>query len=325
MCILLLLCIAVYACHAADEYPMVTLSNGQVTMQIYLPDAVHGYYRGSRFDWAGQIASVTCQGHRFYQEWQTPHDPVGNDAGIGPVDEYGMGIFNFPEALGYQQAQVGQTFLKIGVGALKKYENDSYAFYKNYPVVSAGQWRITQTPTSITFEQTLGDRHGYRYQYVKRIALLAETPGFVITRRLKNLGRNLIHISQYCHNLTLIDDAPVGPAYTVEYPFPITVEQPLNNNVLVQGNTISVTHALQANEVAHCTLTGYHQIAADNSVIIRNTATKAGIRISGNYPIFRLDFFATPTTICSEPFIEITLSRKQEKVWASRYDLLINQ
>ena len=31
-----------------SEYPKLELENGEVRVSIYLPDAVHGYYRGAR-------------------------------------------------------------------------------------------------------------------------------------------------------------------------------------------------------------------------------------------------------------------------------------
>ena len=38
-------------------YPEKHISNGVLTAKIYLPDAEKGFYRGTRFDWAGIIGA----------------------------------------------------------------------------------------------------------------------------------------------------------------------------------------------------------------------------------------------------------------------------
>ena len=43
----------------AQEYPSATITNGIVTVKLYLPDPQHGSYRGTRFDWSGIIQSLT--------------------------------------------------------------------------------------------------------------------------------------------------------------------------------------------------------------------------------------------------------------------------
>ena len=45
----------------AADVPQAQISNGTVRATVYLPDAEKGYYRGTRFDWAGVIAT-----------WNTP-------------------------------------------------------------------------------------------------------------------------------------------------------------------------------------------------------------------------------------------------------------
>ena len=42
---------------AAQGYPSHVIRNGEITARIYLPDANAGFYRSTRFDWSGAIAS----------------------------------------------------------------------------------------------------------------------------------------------------------------------------------------------------------------------------------------------------------------------------
>ncbi len=124
--LLLSLFLASKLSYAAD-YPEATITNGQVTAKMYLPDAKNGYYRSTRFDWSGAVYSLAYKGHDYYGPWFDSVDPnvinwVYRDGKIvdgpcgaleGPVDE-------FQTPLGWDEAKPGGTFIKIGVGVLRK-------------------------------------------------------------------------------------------------------------------------------------------------------------------------------------------------------------
>src|SRR6201986_1548690 len=59
----------------AAEFPQATISNGQISAKIYLPDAKNGYYRSTRFDWSGAVYSLQYKGHDFYGPWFHRIDP----------------------------------------------------------------------------------------------------------------------------------------------------------------------------------------------------------------------------------------------------------
>ena len=89
------------ALSAADP-PQAEISNGPIRAKLYLPDAKNGYYRGTRFDWSGVVASLVYQGHDYYGAWFQRMDPKVRDyvdegteivaspcsAITGPVDEF---------------------------------------------------------------------------------------------------------------------------------------------------------------------------------------------------------------------------------------------
>ena len=60
-------------------FPEATISNGQITARIYLPDPQRGFYRSTRFDWSGMIASLEHNGHQYYGPWFTGSDPSVRD------------------------------------------------------------------------------------------------------------------------------------------------------------------------------------------------------------------------------------------------------
>ena len=60
--LLVMLLTAIQAGGPAPDAPTATIANDQVKAVILLPDAKTGYYRGARFDWAGQVSSLTWGG-----------------------------------------------------------------------------------------------------------------------------------------------------------------------------------------------------------------------------------------------------------------------
>ena len=101
-----------------SEYPQAEISNRLIHSRIYLPDREKGYYRSTRFDWGGIISKLEYQGHNYFGQWFENYNPQKHDAICGPVDEYA--------AIGYENAKVGETFLKIGVGMLRKSSDEPY-------------------------------------------------------------------------------------------------------------------------------------------------------------------------------------------------------
>src|SRR5581483_3703729 len=141
-------CVAVLA--VAQDFPSTEITNGQIRAKIYLPDAKSGFYRSTRFDWSGAIGSLEYKGHNFYGPWFASIDPNVYDlttetpevisapftAMVGPAEEFNTN----GRALGWDEARPGGTFVKIGVGVLRKPDNeDRYDHSKPYEIVDGGK------------------------------------------------------------------------------------------------------------------------------------------------------------------------------------------
>src|SRR5580704_10201560 len=132
---------------AAQTPPQTEIKNDKIRAKIYLPDAKQGFYRATRFDWSGVIFDLEFAGHHLYKPWFTSTDeavrdfvykPDGiavapNSAMSGPVEE-------FQKPMGYDTAKPGETFLKVGVGLLRKADNDPYQFAKHFELADGGTW-----------------------------------------------------------------------------------------------------------------------------------------------------------------------------------------
>ena len=127
---------------AAAEFPQAEISNGTVRAKLYLPDAEQGYYRATRFDWSGQIASLEFQGHNYFGQWFDRYDPKLHDSILGPVEEFltnGIG-------LGYNDVKAGESFVKIGVGAIRKPEERAFRQFNTYEIADPGKWTVKTVP-----------------------------------------------------------------------------------------------------------------------------------------------------------------------------------
>ncbi len=73
---------------------------------------------GTELDWSGVIASLEWNGHHYFGKWFWSATTLGDQR-----DGHGSQEFQTNgTALGYAEAKAGETFIKIGVGVLRKPE-----------------------------------------------------------------------------------------------------------------------------------------------------------------------------------------------------------
>jgi hypothetical protein len=310
----------------ASEAPQADISNGLLKAKLYLPDAEKGFYRGTRFDWAGVISSLEFQGHRYFGQWFTKHDPKVRDiaydptadgfaastesASLGPIEE-----FTIPQ--GYKEAKAGDTFIKIGVGVLRKPEESSYSQYNRYAVVDAGKWTVRKKTDAIEFQQEIREASGFGYVYRKTVRLSKDKPELVLT--LKNTGRRPIDTPVYNHNFFVIDDQPTGPDFVIKVPFKITAAADKSGLAAARGNEIIYLRELVKDERASLAAAGFSTEAKDYDLRIENRKSGAGVRITADRPLTRLALWSPRRTLCPEPFISVRLDPGKEFTWRIVY------
>jgi len=321
--LLLSLMIGAAPCLAA-AYPQATISNGQITAKVYLPAAKSGYYRSTRFDWSGAVYSLQYKGHNYYGPWYDKVDPkvinwVYRDGQIvsgpcsalmGPVDEFAL-------PLGWNEAESGGVFIKIGVGILRKQGNARYNRYYPYPVLNPGKWSVKVSKQSIRFQQVLSDPAlGYGYIYRKVVRLVPGKSEMVIERSLKNTGRLEIKSSVYDHNFTVLDHQSPGPDFKFEVPFQIRSPRPPNPKLaLIKGNQIVYTKQLSGEDQVAVPIQGFGDTAKDATIIIENRKVGAGVRITGNRPLIQDLLWSIRTVLADEPYIAIDVQPGAEFSW----------
>lgn len=323
----LLLCLAGGAALAAlaagaegqdTEYPRRVLDNGAVRLTVYLPDARRGYYRAARFDWSGMIARAEYRGHRYFSQWRTPHDPTNFEHALGPCDEFGS-----PVPLAYAESRPGESFIKIGIGHLERIEEPRYRFSQPYRIVRPGTWETRAGKDRIEFRQELSEPRGWGYRYEKVVALTAD--GFEIARKLRNIGSRSLETNTYNHNFLTIDDDRIGPDYTVTLPFAVPERRPLKDMGAIEGREIRFNRAIPEGDAVFSEVPGHSGRVEDHGFTVRNRRTGAGLRVAGDASLAKMNFYAAPTAICPEPFVDLKLAPGAERAWTSRYTFLVER
>lgn len=313
------------------DFPQADISNGQIRVRIYLPDAHKGYYRGSRFDWSGMIASLEYRGHHFYGPWFDRIDAqvrdfsyVGSEivagpcsAATGPAEEFQTN----GRALGWDEAKTGGTFIKIGVGVLRK-EGENYSFTKLYELVDPGKWTIKKGRTAIEFTHQLADpATGYAYLYQKTVRLIAGKPQLVLEHRLKNTGKRVIQTSVYNHNFLVLDQQPPGPDYTITVPYQIQTTRPPNKDLAeIRGNQIVYLKTLVGRDLVQTGVQGFGDSVKDNEIRIENRKVAAGMRITGDRPLSNNALWSIRSVLAMEPFIAMTIEPGRDVTWKIGYE-----
>lgn len=309
---LLLTAVACTAAFAAEP-PSAEISNGVITAKFYLPNAETGYYRGTRFDWSGQIPSLRTKNHEYFGQWFEKYDPKLHDAIMGPVEEFRSA----EGGIGYAEAKPGETFIRIGVGNVRKPEGEKeYRIFATYDIVDPGRWTVKPGKNSISFTHELTGANGYAYRYTKRVVLERGKPGMTIEHSLKNTGKKAIKTWQYNHNFFVMDQAPTGPDSLVEFPFELQATKPLAGEAgSVRGNQIVYSRELQMGESVYGEFAG----APEYGVRLENRQAGAGVQISGDRPIARIVYWSIRKTFCPEAYIDINVEPGKEFQWKYHY------
>ena len=314
--------------YVPQDYPQTELSNGILRAKIYLPDANKGFYRGTRFDWAGVIGSLEYEGHDyvrpFFERFDTSvadveiGNPIKagiNSAASGPVEEF---IGADGTALGYAEAKPGETFCKIGVGSLRKINNEAYSSYTNYPIVSGGKRNTKSGPDWIEFTQELECGSGYAYRYEKTIRFVKNEPLMEIEHRLLNTGKRVIETMVYDHNFLSIDHLQTGPSIVISFPFSPRATQDMVGLGEIRGKQLLFSKDLRGSDTFYTELAGFGKDASDYEIRVENQTTGAGVLITGDRPLANVGLWAVRTVVAPEPYIAIHVPVGQEFRWTYR-------
>lgn len=320
--------LAVFA-QAPASPPQVTLSNGELNLVVYLPDAERGFFRGTRFDWAGVIGRLEYRNHVFYQPWFSSMDlstrdyvATGPEIVAGPNTAVTGPVEEFQRGLGYDDAAPGGPFVKIGVGVLKKpTDGSTYSTYRLYEILDGGKRTVDAKKDSITFTHELREPvTGYGYAYTKTLRLVPGLAEMRLEHTLRNTGTRRIETTVYNHNFLALDKLPVGAGFVVKAPYEIKSTRPPDAAFAqIRGKEVVYLADLTGTQVVSTPLTGFGPTAADYDFRIEHTKAGVGMRIVGDRTMSNATLWSMRATMGLEPFIAIGIDPGQEFTWTLTY------
>jgi hypothetical protein len=319
---------------AAAEPRPAELNNGSLRVRLFPPDAANGFYRATRFDWSGMIETVEYGGHKFYGRWFQGTDPAVRDfeyrgtdivagpntAATGPAEEFSTDN----KALGFYESKPGGTFLKIGVGVLRRPDERDYDHFRLYEIVNPGKWTNRIARDSAEFTQQVDDpASGYGYEYRKTVRLVGKSAEMEIAHSFRNTGKKTISSRVYNHNFLVIDGQAPGPDFTISVPFEIRSQRPPDATLAeIQGKQIVYRKALEGRDRVMTAMDGFGPNASDYDVRVMNTKTGAGVRITADRPLANLMLWSIRAVISVEPFVEFSVKPGETFDWTLKYRYL---
>jgi hypothetical protein len=302
------------------DAPSATLTNGTITARVYLPFAPDSFYRGTRFDRTGVIGSLRYGSQDFYGPWFdrvapdvadfifAPEGIVGGPSSSisGPAEEFAP--------VGFETAPTGGSFLKVGVGLLKKPDAKPYDHYRIYDIVDTGDHRVIKTKDSISFIQDITGA----YRYVKTLRLIPGTTQMRIEHVLTNTGTAPLITNVYDHNFLKL--SPGNGDDIVTLPFkPIPSRTPNPAMAKIEDNRIFYARPLVEKEVVSFLITGFGNDVRDYDLRVDNAKTGAGVRVTADQPLSRLNLWSIRSVMGLEPYIDINLPPGTTKSWTYTY------
>lgn len=279
-----------FAVGRAAASDRVQLGEDRFAIEIETPLHAWSSEYGPRFDTTGAVVSVKIDGQEFL-------------AGGGLVDEFNPREIPPP---GYEDAEPGQPFLKVGVGLLRRIHERRYIFRGPYPVL---EWARVRRDSSdgdrerLVLSQRIHTDLGWAYDYEKTYVVDATARTLVIHYRLKNTGEKPLTIEQYNHNWFRLGDEPTGPHHRLDAPFV------LEEGLAFAEPQIEPTYRMAPQQVP----------AGRNQATLRNTTNGQWVEFSGDFAVNRFALFADPGSYSPEVFGHWEIAPGEEAAWHRTY------
>ncbi|MDA9295037.1 hypothetical protein N9Q22_00025 [bacterium] len=286
------------------------LKNNHLELHI---DAPTENYSCTRFDWTGKISQLKFQ--------NIPLTTIENTDLINTAC-FGKGFYNefgIDTPLGFHETAIGGWFHKIGIGLLKK-ENEQYLFHKKYAVKPA-KFSVSTEANAVIIHCTSEAFNGYSYKLTKEIKLYSSS--FTIKYTLHNTGEKEIVTDEYVHNFMATDNALKGKEYALEFPFklePPLFDETVNTEqkVTIGSNRITFEETPKE-QFFFSNLSGGKLENAAWTLL--NSNTKIGIQETGNFQTNKMNVWGWGHVISPELFFKINIKAGKALEWTRTFEV----
>jgi len=271
-------------------------------------------YKGSRFDWNGQITQITLNDQCTFCTSESVNDDVGVSGGRGLFGEFGI-----DEPIGYDDCAQGDRFPKIGVGNLTKDTLNPYFFNRPYPVQPAKFMVKQSKANAISFICEPEVTNGYGYCYEKRFEV--DGSSLLMTYNLRNTGTKVFNTNEYCHNFIAINHLPIDKLYRLIFSNPIRIDaitEIVNPNHVVLFHGAKVTwNDIPGSDFFFRELTGTQKPITGWS--IEHTGIGVGISENVDFIPVRVNLWGRGHVISPELYYPISLIAGNSTHWHRQY------
>ena len=286
------------------------LKNNHLELHI---DAPTENYSCTRFDWTGKISQLKFQ--------NIPLTTIENTDLINTAC-FGKGFYNefgIDTPLGFHETAIGGWFHKIGIGLLKK-ENEQYLFHKKYAVKPA-KFSVSTEANAVIIHCTSEAFNGYSYKLTKEIEL--HHSSFTVKYTLHNTGEKEIVTDEYVHNFMATDNALKGKEYALEFPFklePPLFDETVNTEqkVTIGSNRITFKETPKE-QFFFSNLSGGKLENAAWTLL--NSNTKIGIQETGNFQTNKMNVWGWGHVISPELFFKINIKAGKALEWTRTFEV----
>lgn len=297
----------------AEQYKIARITNGEIEAYVCVADnRAEQYYRGVRFDPTGVVLSLKAKGHIYFGGVYPIHNPECFDSISGPVEEYLI--------VGYNEAKVGEDFLKIGVGMLEKKSDKKYNFIEDFKLKNAGKRSVKVFDDSIEYTHEMSDKSGYGYILKKRLRL--EKSSLVVEHTLKNIGSKTIDSNVYGHCFFTVDNMQIDESVVAKFNFKLDCPQAYISKGLAEIKDNEIRYLRTAKDSDRVSIDNIQCAGTleENCMEVEFGKLGAGVRVRGDKPLLKSVYWSNGKMVCPEPFVKIDLKPNEEFSWKFTYD-----
>jgi hypothetical protein len=298
-----------------ENLPIV-LQSDHLTIEIAQPGSV---YSGTRFDWTSFITQVTLDGtHTFCVPESL--EPGQGSGGVGLCNEFGI-----EEPIGYDEAQPGDPFPKLGIGLLARPDDAPYNFFRPYEIVAPFPIRVMTGSTQAMFTVEPVDCRGYAVRLTKMVTV--EGAGLTVAYALENVGEKPVVTTEYIHNFVGIDGHVIGPNYWLRMPYTIAFATPpsafaermaqMMAVLDVRGGDIRWRATPEAD--FYCRPLGF-TVTDDAQWELVHEPSGVGMREFDDFAPARVAVWGTAHVVSAETFVPVNVQPSEIQYWTRRYE-----
>ena len=270
-------------------------------------------YNLSRFDWTGKIVKVKFQDiYLSGVEWIDCKEE--HNCGKGFYNEFGIDA-----PIGFEKTNPGDWFHKIGIGLLKK-EDNQYDFKNDYEIDPC-EFKVYTEPEKLLLNCKSQVINGYSYLLKKEIELFETS--FIIRYYLQNTGEKEIITNEYNHNFVAINKDLMGNNYILKFPFQLKPElfvETINpEQKIVFGQKEVKIISPPKEQFFFSNISGGEMVDAGWELI--NTKSKIAISETGSFQTNKVNLWGWEHVISPELFFNISVKPGQSAEWTRIYNV----